>query len=151
MQANTAYQTPPASIPIDIARQSQLVAMPAIPVLFSQTIATQCFFSEDNVVDNMNCIIMLSTAEEAMRKESGMNAPTACWGFAGVEKYKNDPSRFHRFANCPRKEQTDIKEAAFKKINDIQQEWRAAKSRREDESKGTIIRQKSFLTDLKKN
>ena len=150
MQANTAYQTPPASIPIDIARQSQLVAMPAIPVLFSQTIATQCFFSEDNVVDNMNCIIMLSTAEEAMRKASGMNAPTECWGCAGVEKYKNDPSRFHRFANCPRKEQPDIKEAAFKKINEIRQEWRAAKSRRDDESKGTIIRQKSFLTDLKK-
>jgi hypothetical protein len=61
-------------------------AMQAVPVFFTEAIATLAMQPNVSIMGNPNCPVFLSTAEEAMRRASGLNAPMECWGCTGVDR-----------------------------------------------------------------
>ena len=52
----------------------------------------------------------VSTAEMAMQKASGMKSPMECWGCTNHPRFH--AQRFHRFINCPNKDDPTVKERA---------------------------------------
>jgi hypothetical protein len=57
---------------------------------------------------NAKCQAFLSSAELAMRRASGTTSPLTCWGCGGL----------HRFAQCPKKNDPDVRRAANEKMRE---------------------------------
>jgi hypothetical protein len=97
---------------------------------------------EDPVTDSMLfnplVISLVSTAEKAMVEASGMRTPTKCWGCQAVPEF--EANCFHRFADCPNKNDPRVAEAAKAKINEIRENFRSRPGGRKREQNGTLKR-----------
>jgi hypothetical protein len=54
-------------------------------------------------------LVLLSSAEQAMRQASGMRAPISCWGCQGIERYEGKGSA-HSYRECPNKSDPEVVE-----------------------------------------
>ena len=52
-------------------------------------------------------MVLLSSAEQAMRQASGLKAPLLCWGCEGLSKYSGKDNT-HSYRDCPNKTDPDV-------------------------------------------
>jgi hypothetical protein len=52
-------------------------------------------------------LVLLSSAEQAMRQASGLKAPLLCWGCEGLSKYSGKDNT-HSYRDCPNKTDPDV-------------------------------------------
>jgi hypothetical protein len=67
-----------------------------------------------------NLVVLLSNAEQALRRSSGTNAPLKCWGCQGI--HEDDQ---HLFRDCPRKLHLHIQANLQKNLQEYIQKKRA--------------------------
>ena len=72
--------------------------------------------------------VLLSPTEQAMRRASGMNAPSKCWGCGDIEKYKDNC--IHHFSKCPHKSDPDVMTNGTNKILEFREKMRTRNSER---------------------
>ena len=82
-----------------------------------------------------NNLVLLSSAEQAMRLASGMKAPITCWGCQGIDRYDGKASA-HSYRECPNKGDPEVVENF--KVN--LQKWRDSKRNATDPRGGNAVK-----------
>lgn len=77
-------------------------------------------------------LVLLSSAEQAMRQASGMKAPITCWGCQGIERYDGKGSA-HSYRECPNKGDPEVVENFKANL----QKWRDSRDGRGGASRNT--------------
>ena len=66
-------------------------------------------YSTETELRELYCtnLVLLSSAEQAMRQASGMKAPLLCWGCEGLAKF-NGKDNAHNYRDCPNKQDPEV-------------------------------------------
>lgn len=70
--------------------------------------------------------VFLSPAEQALRNASGTIKPIECWGCMNMEGLHQN--RFHRFYDCPNKDNPEVRRNAAMNMKKARQQWEAKKN-----------------------
>jgi len=102
------YPSPPQVAPTNNIGGGDMALAQAFLAVTDATNYVDVYDKAEQIIAQAQAFV--STAEKAMRTASGMRAPMECWGCKDDPRFHNN--RFHRFANCPNKNDEEVRRRA---------------------------------------
>ena len=118
--------------------------LPPMPDDTSMVVLAKAFLTDCAVADDYTGVMtealdqatkataFLSAAEKALRDASGTSSPIECWGCTNDPRFHDN--RFHRFMNCPHKNDSEVRKRANLAMSRLFGERRNSDKKRSAES-----------------